>query len=276
MCQTLPTWLSGIFRGAFSNPTRSCQRPAWRGSFRFRRSCGACSSPDAGSVEQTSATRQESSTRGGPLRGMVELPGIFGRGNPSGPPGQTMTGPVTPVPAFDAPSFGANVIAVLTTAEQMEVGEHAYEEVSALVYDVREGWFEIALKSASRATAWVSPDDAGPFRTVASLVSAGGYTTVGWDRRLRTVPEWSNEGTNVPGTKDDTVDARLIGEFSPGPAPSDFEVLETRTVAGDTWMRISIYTGNCLSNTHSVVASGWLPVHAETGRLNVWFYSRGC
>lgn len=238
----------------------------------------ACSPPAKGTTAQTEATiRKESSDRIRPLLGLVELPDLFGRHDPNGPPGQTLTGPVTPVRAFDAPSVRANVVVIITTAEQIEVEEHAYEEVSALVYDVRNGWFEIALRGASRATAWVSPDDAGPFRSVASLVSAGGYTTIGWDRRLRTVPEWSNEGTKVPVTsRDDPANERPIVESSPGPDPKDFDVLETKSVAGDTWMRVSIYTGKCGSSTHSVVASGWLPVHAENRHLNVWFYSRGC
>jgi hypothetical protein len=110
--------------------------------------------------------------------------------------------------------------------------------------------------------AWVSLEDAGPFRSLPELLMNGlAYLTNDWDRLL--VPEPGGIGLRIPTAPEGFTDVVLI---------------ETREWQGALWLRIDVLgPGRCREpGQPPVMARGWIPAHASSGKPNAWFFSTGC
>jgi hypothetical protein len=71
---------------------------------------------------------------------------------------------------------------------------------------------------------------------------------------------------------------RALAERAWGPESRDVRVTGMRTVNGALWAAVEVITDHdCGGSGAGVVrVRGWLPAHAASGDLNVWYYPRGC
>ena len=223
------------------------------------------------------SSRAQSATKYRPLIGLVELPGVFGRSDPSGPPGQIAPSQGVSLPIFDAPGSNSPVLTI-REPEVIDAEEHGYEERSAKVYAEERGWYEIGLRGISRTTGWVSPKDAGPFRNLETLFSEHlMFVTNAWDRRLLSTPI-SGSAQLAPAIRGlpEAITQAESARFGEGPEPNGARVVESRRVGESLWFRIELHEANCLGRESRAAAAGWVPAYSATGALNLWFHSRGC
>jgi hypothetical protein len=63
-----------------------------------------------------------------------------------------------------------------------------------------------------------------------------------------------------------------------GPESRDVRVTGSRTIGGKLWSEIELITGHDCGRPGADVVRvrGWVPAHAASGDLNVWYYPRGC
>ena len=192
----------------------------------------------------------------GPVLGIVEIPKMFaidpdtGRAEPRGA-----------LTLYTRPDFNSKVAATITEPKAIDDAEYGYEEPGALVYRREGGYY---LIRTARGTAWLSPNDAGPFRSLEMLVSDGlSHLTEAWDGFVSASPGGAKR-TRVPRR-------RLNGGDS-------VEVTAARRVAGRLWLQVDVM-GNqhCTEPSPAIVkARGWVPAHNASGAPTVWFSSRGC
>lgn len=206
--------------------------------------------------------------------GLVELPGLLGRSNPDGPPGQVRPSSPQAIPVFKAPDVSAGLLRMVSSGDDVESREHGYEEVSAVVYGTAEGWYEIGLGNEGRATGWIGPDVAGRFRSVESLLAESSYVTEAWNRLLYEAASTTSGYTTVGETSHDSQDGSA-SELIDGTPPNEIQVLEARREGEQVWLRVNLLRGRCRSEPPVIVGRGWIPLHGPRG-LNAWFYSRGC
>ncbi len=158
------------------------------------------------------------------------------------------------------PSTTAAVVCTAREVTDLETREHGYEELSAVVYEVRDRWYGIRCPSSEQLV-WLSPDDAGTYRPLEELVQHGlAYLTADWDRRLYRKP---GAGSHV---------VRLDAE------QPDATVAESAVVNGELWFLVVVFgKGRCtIDEPAAVLDAGWIPAHAASGDVAAWFYSRGC
>jgi hypothetical protein len=194
--------------------------------------------------------------------GLVEIPAVFGRSVPGGPPGAAPERPPRPISLRERPSRESRIVGSASSPDQIEAREHDYENMSAVVYQRTQGWYRIGYRTDGRVLpAWVSPDEAGPFRSLPELLMNGlAYLTNEWDRML--LPEPGGVGMRIPAAE----------EFP------HVNVIESREWQGGLWLRVELLApGRCREpGEPPVVAWGWIPAHASSGKPNAWFFSRGC
>jgi hypothetical protein len=195
---------------------------------------------------------------GGPSRpfrlvGLVEVPALLGVLEPAAPKAVSLRA---------EPSSTAVVICTARGAADLETREHGYEELSAVVYEVRDRWYGIRCPSSpSQQLVWLSPADAGTFRPLEELVQHGlAYLTADWDRRLY----------QKPGATSHVV--RLDAQ------QPDVTVADSTVVNGKLWFLVVVFgKGRCtIDEPAAVLDAGWIPAHAASGNVAAWFYSRGC
>ena len=161
------------------------------------------------------------------------------------------------------PSDTAPVACVVRAASDVETREHGYEELSAVVYDSRNGWHGVRCHGGGDSLAWLAPKDAGTFRPVEELVQHGlAYLTTEWDRSLYQRPRRTAASHHVQ------VDTRQ----------PDITVADTAIVDGELWLLVIVYgDGRCTADEPGAVRdAGWTPAHDRSGAVAAWFYSRGC
>ncbi len=188
------------------------------------------------------------------ITGLVEIPSVLG--NPEAP----VHGAVT---LRAEPSDTAPVACVVRAASDVETREHGYEELSAVVYDSRNGWHGVRCHGGGDSLAWLAPKDAGTFRPVEELVQHGlAYLTTEWDRNLYQRPRRTAASHHVQ------VDTRQ----------PDITVADTAIVDGELWLLVIVYgDGRCTADEPGAVRdAGWTPAHDRSGAVAAWFYSRGC
>ena len=110
----------------------------------------------------------------GPVLGIVEIPKMFafdpdtGRLEPRGA-----------LTLYTRPDSNSREAATITAPQAIDDAEYGYEEPGALVYRREAGHY---LIRTARGTAWLAPEDAGPFHSFEMLVSDGlAYLTAAWD-----------------------------------------------------------------------------------------------
>jgi hypothetical protein len=185
--------------------------------------------------------------------GLVEIPSVFG--SPDDPEHRTVTLRTEP---FET----AAVACVARGADDLETREHGYEEVSAVVYDSKTGWYGLRCRGVDRL-AWLAASDAGTFRPLEELVRDGlAYLTAAWNRVLYQKPHRTAPSHRV------RVDT----------SEPDITVADSAVVDDELWLLVIVYgEGRCSADEPGpVLDAGWTPAHTRTGDSAAWFYSRGC
>jgi len=144
--------------------------------------------------------------------------------------------------------------------------EFGYEQPGAIVLERREGWFRIRHGEGS---AWVRPSERAEFHSLAVLlIDALAYMTDAWDGPL--APE--------PGRGALAAELDRVGSDPTHWGRMSVEVDEVRSVGEELWVAVRVFSHSVCEGREEPrqVASGWLPAHAPSGELTVWFYSRGC
>lgn len=162
-----------------------------------------------------------------------------------------------------AASDTAPAACVVRTADDLETREHGYEELSAVVYETRPGWYRVRCHGESDREAWLAAADAGTFRPLEELVQHGlAYLTPEWDRSLYQRPRR-------------TAASHLVRVAAEQP---DITVADATDVDGEIWLLVIVYDeGRCTAaEPAAVLDAGWTPAHSTKGEVTAWFYSRGC
>lgn len=195
--------------------------------------------------------------------GLVELPSVFGKRNPNGPPGLVRPTHVQAVPIYSHSSNNSPVVGQISDLESVETAEFDYEAPSAVVYEIVDGWVLIHITdSPKNKFGWVAPHAHGPFHPLVDLLISGMcYLEEDWDGLLY-------ESVNaLKGTKRIQVTGKR----------RDINVLRSQEHQGTLWLEVELLSpGHCEKEYPKVLAKGWVPAYKKDGKLNVWFYSRGC
>jgi hypothetical protein len=187
------------------------------------------------------------------LIGLVEIPSVLGDG----------ASPHTPVTLRTAPSNAAPVACIAGAARDVETREHGYEELSAVVYESKPGWYRVRCPGENGRPAWLAAADAGTFRSLEELVQHGlAYLTAGWNRSLYQRPRRAAA-------------SHLVRVAAQQP---DITIVDTSIVDGELWLLVVVYgEGRCTAEEPApVLDAGWTPAHSTSGAPTAWFYSRGC
>jgi hypothetical protein len=188
------------------------------------------------------------------LIGLVEIPSVLGDSSASAH---------RPVTLRTEASGTAPVACIVRTADDLETREHGYEELSAVVYESKTGWYRVRCTSGGARPAWLAAGDGGTFRPLEELVKDGlAYLTPEWDRSLYQRPRRTAGSHRV----------RVAAE------QPDITVADTTEVDGELWLLVIVYAeGRCTAaEPAAVLDAGWTPAHSTTGGTTAWFYSRGC
>jgi len=193
--------------------------------------------------------------------GLLELPSTFGVADPNGPPSSTLPFNKKPINIYSAPSINSTVIKLLERQDDLELKEHGYEVFSVVTYQQKEKWYLIGIKNNKLKKGWVSPKDAGKFRSYEELiVDTLTYLTNEWDGNL-----WKSPAINSNFES-------LIKLFT-----RHVRIIETKKVDNKLWLQIDLLNpGWCTLEDPKVIKKGWIPAFSLKGHPNVWFYSRGC
>jgi hypothetical protein len=174
---------------------------------------------------------------------------VSGMGSGPGPNGTRIyhfeIGTVTPV--FEQPNIAGPIAFHIQTDRADELEGTGQSPPQIIVFENRGGWFEVADSSP------------GEWRRAKR-------------RWLQVSPLW-----RFQAVKSDAEMAALA-ERALGPESRDATVLDFRMVDGALWVEVEIvYESECASiDPPKGRARGWVPAHARSGALNVWYYSRGC
>ena len=196
--------------------------------------------------------------------GLVELPSILGTADPDGPPGMIPPAQIQPVPLHSHPTGKSPVVAMISSPDAVETKEFDYEARAAVVYEMADDWVLVRMMvdSSSYELGWIHPNWRGPFHPVEDLFKSGlCYLTTDWDGFLYV----------------DAGNSKVVSKTKPNGQTRDIDILEMRKLRDRLWVVVELLgPGRCEGIEPEIVAKGWLPVHKRDGKLNVWFFSRGC
>ena len=193
------------------------------------------------------------------LIGLVEIPTLFDASVTGGSVS-------TPIALRERPSFEAPVIAWAGDANALEHYEWSYEAPAAAVYGYRHdgdiGWLRVNLVSG-RTLAWLAAADVAAFHPLSEIMRDSlAYLTKAWDGRVharagdpKSASSLGVRGNEVP-----------------------IAVAASARVRDEVWYLVTVLGESPCSSADapSVVGAGWVPEHAASGDLNLWFFSRGC
>ena len=208
-------------------------------------------------------------TQSEPFIGVVEVPAVGGVSESDARVERR------PVALRSKPTSKAPVARMLAGGTVLEYVEHRYEEMAALVYERRDGWYRVGYLDGERGSAWLSPEDAGRFTTLYDLLQDRmHHMTETWDRRLYRRPGVGDDYQVVEEEKGHARRSGWTGHHM------DAELVKLSKVGKDRWaMVVILREGERCTTAHgleAVVAAGWVPVFGATGKPNIWFYARGC
>jgi len=187
----------------------------------------------------------------GPVLGIVEIPKMFSL-DP-----EVAGAPRGPVRIYTRPDYDSKMLVDISWPQAIDDAEYGYEETGALVYGRERGYF---LIRTSRGAGWLSPDDAGSFHSLETLIASDlSFLTDAWDGFV----------SASPGSADRR---RVV------PRQSDVRVQGQRTIDGKLWLAIEVISHSVCESTEpaTVKARGWIRAHDAAGTPTVWFPSRGC
>ncbi len=173
-----------------------------------------------------------------------------GMGSSRGPDGTRVLSLETGImlPAFEQPSTLTPIVTHFETNRADAAFQNTHQSPpQVVVFDSRPGWFQVGLANADNwrgaKRAWLQASPVWRFRAVASEAESSRLATRAF-----------------------------------GPESRDVRVLGLRTVSDALWAEVEIVNqSECASiEPPKVRARGWIPVHAPSGALNVWYYARGC
>jgi hypothetical protein len=149
-------------------------------------------------------------------------------------------------PVFDRPDAGGRVVAHVATANPERAlkitGSAPYQIV---VRDRRAGWFQVALEEETKGEAkpaWVQASAMWRFYAATTEVEQRQLATDAW-----------------------------------GPGNLDVRTRGTRRIGNVLWVEIEVLNHSfCVGETPVVQERGWIPAHAPSGAVNIWYASRGC
>lgn len=149
-------------------------------------------------------------------------------------------------PVFDSPEPGGRIVARVATANPERTlritGGIPYKIV---VRDRGADWFQVVLAEETEGEptpAWVQASPIWRFHAV----------TIDAEQRRLATDAWGQ----------DNPDVRTLG---------------TRRIGDVLWVEIEVLNHSfCTGQTPVVLERGWIPAHASSGEVNVWYASRGC
>ena len=196
--------------------------------------------------------------------GLVELPSIFGTADPDGHPGQVLPAQIQQVQLHSHPTSKSLVFAMISSPDAVETKEFDYEARAAVVYEMADDWVLVRMMvdSSSYQLGWIHPNSRGQFHPVEDLFKSGlCYLTTDWDGFLYA----------------DAGNSNVVNKTKPNGQIRDINILEMRKFRERLWVAVEVLgQGRCEGIEPGIVAKGWAPVHKRDGKLNVWFFSRGC
>jgi hypothetical protein len=192
----------------------------------------------------------------GPVLGIVEIPEMFFVDPDSG-----QYAPRAALTPYVRPDSQSTLLAPISSPAAVDYAEYDYEEAGALVYGRERGYF---LIGTSRGAGWLSPDNAGSFHPLETLITRSlTYLTDAWDGFVSASPG-SAARTRVPQRRPN--------------GSGDARVIRLQTVDGKLWVEIEVISHSfCESDKPPTIkAGGWIRAHDEIGAPTDWFASRGC
>lgn len=204
--------------------------------------------------------------------GLLEIPAILGSVDPQGPPGQatTFTGPIL---LRAAPDPKAKPTVRIENLSLLLTREHGYEISSAVVFDQKNGWYQIG---SQKEKGWIGPDLAGTFRSIETLLKeALLYLTGDWNGRLWKEPRRSASLREVTIGKD-----KAGSDAGWQISRAGAELIQTKKVGEELWFEVRVLYPDTrcdgAKTKPTKAMRGWVPAYGDTGTLNLWFFSRGC
>jgi hypothetical protein len=194
-----------------------------------------------------------------PVLGIVEVPGMFSIDSEKGG-----YAPRVVVTLYTRPDSQSKVLAEITWPHAIDEAEYGYEEVGALVYGRAKGYF---LIRTSRGVGWLSPDQAGSFHSLETLIKSElAFLTDAWDGFVHESPGSAKRARAFPVRSEQ------------GTQPRDVRVKRLRSVNGKLWADVELLSHSFCESSEppTIKARGWIRVHDATGAPTVWFPSRGC
>jgi hypothetical protein len=172
-----------------------------------------------------------------------------GIGSSTGPDGTRVlsleTGVI--VPLFEKPNGLPSAMYVQTNRadEVLQTTHQTPQQV--LVFATQPGWYEVARENPvewrTAPRLWLQASPVWRFRPVTDIGQLKELATRAW-----------------------------------GPESRAVRVTGTRTIDGRLWAEVELITEHDCGGPGAGVfrVRGWVPAHAPSGDLNLWYYSRGC
>ncbi len=202
------------------------------------------------------------------LIGLVEVPEIFGKSDPSGPPGQKSPKKVNPIKLYIEPNELSKIVVQVANQDELISRDHGYEEKSAVAFERKGDWFLIKTKTNK---GWLSPKAAGQFHRYEDLLEKNlSYLNKNWNGRLYSAPDDSKkfEQQKLKFKDEGNYANWMISQ-------SDVKILDKKMSHGQLWLKIQFVDGRCESE-EKLKKKAWVPAYSEKGDENFWFTSRGC
>jgi hypothetical protein len=151
----------------------------------------------------------------------------------------------TVIPVFAEPNIQGPIATHIQTDRAQGLRGTGQSPPQVIVFENRGGWYQVAETND------------GEWRTARR-------------RWLQVSPLW-----RFHPVKSDAEMAALA-ERAFGPESRDAKVMGFRIVDGVLWVDVElVYVTEC-SGAEVPRVRGWVPAHARSGALNVWYYARGC
>jgi hypothetical protein len=151
----------------------------------------------------------------------------------------------TVIPVFEQPDIRGPIATHIQTDRAEGLKGTGQSPPQVIVFENRGGWFQVAETND------------GEWRTAKR-------------RWLQVSPLWRFHPVKS--------DAEMVelAERAFGPESRDVKVIDFRIVDGVLWVDVElVYASDCTGSELPRVR-GWVPAHAHSGALNVWYYARGC
>jgi hypothetical protein len=149
-------------------------------------------------------------------------------------------------PVFEKPDAAARIVARVATANPGRVLENGGGvPYKIIVREQQAGWFRVALVEETEGEmvpAWVQASPVWRYHAATSEAEQLQLAASAWGSGNR--------------------DVRTVG---------------TRRIGDVLWVEIEVLNHSfCVGRTPVVRERGWIPAHAPSGAVNIWYASRGC